>query len=169
MLVCMENINALGREIQRHLGERTQSWLAERTGLKQGTISRIVRGEVMPTPKNIELIAKALEVDTVYLFRLAGLPIPASEDIKDPSVKYLAQRLDALPEEVRSEAVDALGGQLDAIYRVAGIKPAKQLVEDITKDYPDLTPTQDIGRLLRILKNRDPELYEALMTGKLIE
>ncbi len=47
---------------------RRQAWLAERAGLDQATLSRIVTGRLVPTDREREAIAKALGRDVDELW-----------------------------------------------------------------------------------------------------
>ncbi len=58
---------AFGQAIRRARGSRTQSWLAQRAGVAQATISRIERGRYRLTVELLVAIAAALEVDVVDL------------------------------------------------------------------------------------------------------
>lgn len=131
MLIHMSNgsddLTELGQELEEYL--QRLGWsrrrLAEEAGLTIATISRLMRGLQPATHENIEAIAAAFQMDPFYLKRRAGLmaPLPGAE--RDPTVEYIAQRLEALPPAVREEAVDALGAQLDTIYKVAGLEKEK--------------------------------------------
>jgi transcriptional regulator with XRE-family HTH domain len=164
MLLFMTN-RALGAAIERHLGERSQTWLAKQAKTTQPTISRIIRGVHIPAPDTIEAIAKALEIDAFYLLRLAGLPV-ATTKARDPTVEYLADRLDALPPPVRDEAVDALGALLDAIYKIAGLKAASPvIVSTITGDFPVLDDVEYLKAIIRQFHDADPEGYEEFVAA----
>jgi transcriptional regulator with XRE-family HTH domain len=49
--------------LERQGADATQSWLAERTGVDRSLISRVMRGERLPTPETIQSLAPALGVD----------------------------------------------------------------------------------------------------------
>ena len=101
------------------MGERSQTWLAEEAGIGQATVSRMLRGIYTPSPKTLQAVSQALGLDNVYLMRLSGLPLPEEGQQRDPSVEYLADRLNELPSDARKIAAtagSALGAQLDAIY-----------------------------------------------------
>lgn len=107
----------LGQEIKRLLehNDWSQRELARRAGIGVANISRVMRGLQEPTHNFVEVIADAFQVDSRYLKLKAGLRVVTPQKKRDPSVEYLAQRLDELPFSVREIAVNALGGQLDAI------------------------------------------------------
>jgi transcriptional regulator with XRE-family HTH domain len=68
-----KDLIALGREIRRHRKARnlSQEELAERAGLHRNYIGYLERGERNPRLKTIYLVAKALGVPTLELFRPA--------------------------------------------------------------------------------------------------
>lgn len=70
----------------------------------------------------LSAIARALDVESSYLLRIAGISLPPAEVGSNPEVEYLAQRIYELPPELQAEAVDTLGSVLDTIYKVAGLK-----------------------------------------------
>lgn len=57
----------LGRRIKDALGDRTQAWLSERSGLTQATVSRYIRGTRVPDAYALASIAKALDVSCDWL------------------------------------------------------------------------------------------------------
>ncbi|MGB0385522.1 MAG: helix-turn-helix domain-containing protein [Ardenticatenaceae bacterium] len=109
-------MNDLGQEINELLGSRSQLWLAEQAGIRQASVSRIIHGKQRPTPSTLEAIAQVLGVDPLHLMRLAGVPLPPATNDRDPSVEYIAQRLDKFPEATRKKAIHAVSSVLDAIY-----------------------------------------------------
>lgn len=129
-------LSSLAKEIQKHL-ERlswSQRTLAHDAGVGHATISRLIRGTHNPSPETLDAIAKALGVDTLHLMRLAGLPLPPSKVERDPSVEYIAQRLDALPAEMRERAVDVVGGIVDAFWEMA---EQNAIYEQIKREHPE--------------------------------
>ena len=123
-------LTELGQEIKSLLVHNnwSQRELARRAGIGVANISRVMRGLQEPTHNFVEAIADAFEVDSRYLKLKAGLRVVTAHSQRDPSVEYLAQRLDGLPLSVRKMAVSALSGQLDVIYALhqkqkEGIKP----------------------------------------------
>jgi transcriptional regulator with XRE-family HTH domain len=105
----------LGHEILRHLGPRSQRWLAEQSGINQGTISRLMRGKHEPTPSTLDALGRALNVDPLHLMRLAGLPLPTAHLNRDARVEYTAQRLNDLIQDLPAELQDAM---IDAVSGV---------------------------------------------------
>lgn len=135
--------DALGLEIQRLLGDRTQVWLSEQSGVSQSTISRITTGfhkDPARLAKALDAIARALSVDSAHLLRIAGLSLPAAELGSNPEVEYLIQKLYALPPDLQREAVDTLGSMLDTIYKVAGLnaRTPSQQRQDAMRDTDDV-------------------------------
>lgn len=121
-LIMARDLTAFGIEVQEHLDRLgwSRRRLAEEAGLTAGTVSRVMRGLNRPEDETIEAIAGALRIDSLHLKRLAGYIAPKPSD-RHASVEYIANRLNALPPVVREEAIQALGAQLDTIYRIAGI------------------------------------------------
>ncbi len=107
----------LGKEIRKHLERAgwSQRTLAINAEITHSAISKIIRGKTKPTPETVDAIGRALNVDPTHLMRLAGIPLPAEKIKRDPSVEFIAQRLDELPKKVRKQAVAAVGAQIDAI------------------------------------------------------
>ncbi|MGB0385525.1 MAG: helix-turn-helix domain-containing protein [Ardenticatenaceae bacterium] len=122
ILLCMSNteLTHFGRELQKYLERRgwSRRRLAEEAGVDVSTVSRMMRGIQQPTHKTVQLIADALEVDPFHLKRIAGLRVQQPRKARNPSVEYLAQRLDDLPPEIQEQAIEALGAQLDVIYNI---------------------------------------------------
>jgi transcriptional regulator with XRE-family HTH domain len=95
MIHCMSTVQPgpLGRTIEERLENLgwSQNELARRAGIDSGTVSRLIRGVHEPTMGTLESIAKALDLNPVQLFRLAGIPIPVGQ--YDDETAYIAQRL----------------------------------------------------------------------------
>lgn len=175
MIVYMEPMD-LGQVIKQSLGGRSQVWLSQQSGVDQSTISRIINGRVDPTPETLEALGRVLGIDPAYLMRLAGFPV--NEGQYDPEAAYIAQRLTELPPGTRKQAVDALGAQLDTIYKVAGIPSHKarerdpkeeeaELIaelEDIFRRLRDLHP-EVIGRVVEMLSDKLPATGEDIEPG----
>lgn len=126
----MSDLRALGREIEKGLGNRSQSWLARESGIGQSTISRLIRGKARPNPDTLEALASALGVDSLYFMKLAGLPVATNR--LDPTIVYVAQRLNTLPSHLREGAVSVLLAQIDAFHEVW--KREKNLLEELEKE-----------------------------------
>lgn len=62
----------ISETLKQALGYKTQKWLAEATELTEATICRYVKGERTPNAKNLEKIAKALNVSVDYLLGNVG-------------------------------------------------------------------------------------------------
>ena len=96
---------------------RKRSWsrrtLAMHADVSHTAISQAVKGETTPSPDTVRKIAVALGADEAYLLRLAGHLGEIPQQISDPSVFEIAQRLDGLPPDLRREAVRAGGGVID--------------------------------------------------------
>ena len=110
----------LGQEIHKHL--KRLKWkqrdLANQAGVSQGNISKIMRGEHRASPDTLDAIGRALGVDSTHLMRLAGIPLPKERAKRHPKVEYIAQRLQDLPPNIQEDVYDALGAQLDVIYKM---------------------------------------------------
>ena len=122
-------VTPLGQEIRKIINELgwSQHTLANRAGLTQSAISKIVRGKSKPTPETMDAIGRALNVDPTHLMRLAGIPLPKNKVQRNPSVEYVAQRLDKLPKNMQDRAVEVVGIQIDVFYEMW--EREKQLVE----------------------------------------
>ena len=109
----------LGQEIEKHLKRKrwSQRALAREAGIASSTISNIMRDEHRPTPETIDAIANVLGLDPVHLMRLAGMPVPVSKK-RNPSIEYIAQRLDDLPTDMQKKVVEILGAQLEAFIEM---------------------------------------------------
>ena len=112
---------ALAAEIRRVLGDRSQSWLAERAGVGQATVSRLLRGVYTPAPETLQAIGRALGIDHIHLMRLAGVPLPPPTDELDPEAVYIARRITELPGDIRAEAIDAIAAQVDAFHNITAL------------------------------------------------
>jgi transcriptional regulator with XRE-family HTH domain len=94
--VQQTDLIALGHEIERLLGDRSQAWLAEQVGVDQSTISRLIRGQHRASADKLARAARALGTDPAHLMRLAGVPLPNPNRERDSRVEHAAQRLDEL-------------------------------------------------------------------------
>ena len=118
LMVMNTEMRKLGREIEKALAGRSQSWLARKSGVGQPTISRLIRGQVKPTPKTLEALANALGLDPLRFMKLAGIPLPLSSEELDPATMHIAQRIAKLPAIPRELAINTIGNMLDAIYQL---------------------------------------------------
>jgi transcriptional regulator with XRE-family HTH domain len=155
MILCM-SLTELGHTIRRGLAGRSQVWLSQQSGVDQSTISRILNGKVVPTPETLESLGKALGLDPAHLMRLAGLPIPTGE--YDPEAAYIAQRLTELPPGLREQAVDALGAQLDTIYKVAGMPSSHQKKRERDPKEEEAELVAELEEIFRRLRDLHPEV-----------
>jgi transcriptional regulator with XRE-family HTH domain len=121
-----KNLERLGAEIKVALGNRSQSWLADQTGVNQPTISRIVNARYdAPNPKYISLISKALKLDKDKLLTLAGYPTVQNQGNRlgrHSSVEYIAMRLDevgAIAPDLLEYAIDVIAPAVDTFYDMA--------------------------------------------------
>jgi transcriptional regulator with XRE-family HTH domain len=124
-----KNLSPLGDEIQKHLDKRgwSQRTLAMYADIGSGTVTRVMHGTHATTPKTLQAIADALEINVEPLMRLAGinLPVPAKE--RHQTAEYIAQQLHELPPYYRELAIEAVAGMVDAFRRVARGEPANGL------------------------------------------
>jgi transcriptional regulator with XRE-family HTH domain len=123
-IASMNTENSLGMEVSRLLRTKgqTQEWLAEAVAMRQASISRIIKGKQKPSERTIEKIADALQVDAWHLKALLGYKVPTRQ--WHPSIHYIAERMEALPPEVQEEAIEAVGGVVDALYNVTASRAA---------------------------------------------
>lgn len=121
VLYMSKELNEFGNEIQDRLLEKgwSRSELARQAGLDVSTISRVMRGLQDATHPVVEKISDALKVDVSHLKTLAGLRVVSPPTDRDPRIEYIADRMNALPKQVREAAIEALGTQLDVIYRLS--------------------------------------------------
>lgn len=144
MMYCMntaEGLTELGKLIQQHLDrlDWSRNELGRRAGLDSGTVSRLMRGVTLPTHESVEKVADALRLDHSYLKQVAGLPAAPPPAERDERVEYIAQQLQALPEDMREDAIDALGGQLASYYRIMErAQERERLVAEIFRLHPEL-------------------------------
>ncbi len=145
----------------RELGRRAQishSWVAD-----------VVSGAKPASWEFCAAIAKPLRLSPIQLFVIAGL-IPIAE-IKAMAATADSQesdaRLIALIEVVKELPVGQREVILDSwetTLRVAGLTiDSVPITLKITEGFPELSPVENAERTLRLLKRRDPELYEELM------
>jgi transcriptional regulator with XRE-family HTH domain len=75
------NLSEVGRFIKRELERRnlSQAHLAEKAGVTQSTVSRIVTGARIPSAESCVLIAKALDLTPGLLLGMAGI-LPENEE-----------------------------------------------------------------------------------------
>lgn len=98
-------------------GKLTQAELQERACLAHNAISRIETGEVSPRLETLEKIAQVLEISIEELqFRSP----PETHEVKENVPNYLGSlidRLDALPEEKRTDLLHVFEAMLTAMEK----------------------------------------------------
>lgn len=109
--------NTLGQFIADLMAKHdyTNRSLAATAGVSESAIRNLLKvgvesGAKDPDARTLSLVAKALDIDALRLFRLAGYipPIPAAHSVR---ADYLAEIFDKLP----SEKQDAVLGVLEAM------------------------------------------------------
>jgi len=80
--------------------------LAKQAGLPQATISNILNGNREVGHKVAVLIADALELSPVYVFRRAGLLPPEENAPSDFTYEEIKEIMNSLPPAERREIVD---------------------------------------------------------------
>lgn len=167
MFYCMNTarLTEFGEYITKQRKARgwKQNDLAREARLDSGNLSKMLRGLLPVTHETAEAIADALKISVVTVKEKAGLRAEKPSFQRDDSVEYFAEKLDALPPEIRTEAIDALGAQLDVIYRVSGLKPPKRAVEQITEGYEVIDADFDFNRTMAQIKRTDPEFYQRIV------
>jgi transcriptional regulator with XRE-family HTH domain len=157
----MADYRELSLIIKRALGDRSQEWLQEKSGVSQSTISRLLRGTHATSARNIAIIAETLGLDPNVLFQVAGITGNASLKPLDPTARYIAQRITDLPPAIRETAKQVVGDVVDGLWILADTmeSEAQRLIEE----HGVLTGDENAVRRLKILKHRDPELYDEIM------
>ena len=156
----------LGQEIYKHLKRLrlSQRELAAKAMISQGNISKLMRDEHRPNADTLVAIAQVLNVDPLHLMRIAGLPLP--KPTRNPSVEYVAQRLDELPDAVQGVVISGINAQLDVVAKV--YQQAKKEAVPIEDDPRDEKIFSQISPLsheaVEALRQQAPDDYEELMT-----
>lgn len=108
----------------------TNRSLAAAAGVSESAVRNLLKvgvesGAKDPDAKTLSLVAKALDVDALRLFRLAGYipPMPAAHSVR---ADYLAEIFDELP----SEKQDAVLGVLEAMVDKSEHKTAIREMRD---------------------------------------
>ena len=108
---------------------RRRGWsrrtLAMYADISADTAARAVRGDSVPDTETIRKIAAALQVDEVYLLRLAGHVEETPQGLSDPSIIDLAQRLEGLSPEERERVLRAINATMEAVVPREGTKKAR--------------------------------------------
>ena len=123
---------------QRRWSQRTLAMYAD---ISPNTVSYAMQGKTIPDPETIEKMARALNVDAYHMLRLAGHVEGPRQSIADPRVSLLAQRVDALPSDVRQRVVPALDAVIDAMV---GPVAASTVLVDTAADYDALMQRAEI-------------------------
>jgi transcriptional regulator with XRE-family HTH domain len=122
--------NTLGRFIADLMAKHghTNRSLAAAAGVSESAIRNLLKvgeakGSKDPDARTLSLVAKALDVDALRLFRLAGY-IPPESSAHSIRADYLAEMFDVLP----TEKQDAVLGVLEAmIDRSAGREAIQEM------------------------------------------
>lgn len=129
MVEPRRTINPLADYLSEAIQKRGWSLrhLAGRAELSSGGLSEIVRGLRVPEVQTVEKLADALEVDRLHLLRLLSLSEgETAEPEIQPEALYIARRLSELPPHLYDQAVDAVGGQVDAFHHMRDNEVALQ-------------------------------------------
>lgn len=143
----------------------SQRTLAMYSEVSQPTIVRALKGDTLPEAENLRRIADALRIDQAFLFRKAGYITTPSDENIDPAARYIAQRLSQLPDDIKEQAIDAIGVQLDTISDLASKRKDEQIVGAITDGYHVMNRDESTVALLKLLRDTDPEEFAALMSS----
>lgn len=81
---------AFGERVKAELKKRKLSarYLAQQSGLDEGSLSRLIRGERNPTGESLQKIASALGVTTQYLLTGSNEPEPPAPEVRSTTVVY---------------------------------------------------------------------------------
>ena len=88
----MAEINDFGRKVKKIMKHRgiTQSWLAQKTGATEATLSRYLSNSRKPHADIAAEIAEALDVSLDYLFGISGFPTPIKTLSTEDSLMLMA-------------------------------------------------------------------------------
>lgn len=144
----MTHLGKLIRESLRR-NRLSQNELARRVGVSSSTLTRIVQGEQQTNHETVVKIAETLGEDIGAFTQAAGFTLIEATGEEDSSgIAYLVRRLKELPRELREETVDALGAQVDIIYRLHfGDAEGENVAEEL------------FNREMRLMKFTDPDAY----------
>lgn len=100
--------------------------LAAAAGVSESAIRNLLKVGVEPKAKDpdartLSLVAKALDVDAIRLFRLAGY-IPPEPSAHSPRADYLAEVFDELPSDKQDAVLGVLEAMTDKSDRKASIQ-----------------------------------------------
>lgn len=91
-------VHPLGRVLTEALGQRTKQWLADETGYEPATVSRILRGQQLPSLDQLQKLCGALGLKPRHVLARIGY-------LDDSEARY-----DALPGHVR-RMIDAMADE----------------------------------------------------------
>ncbi|MBA3871070.1 MAG: hypothetical protein H0X30_18155 [Anaerolineae bacterium] len=104
--------------------------LAAIAGVSEGVIRNLLKHGIDmrakdPDPRTLRLVADALEVDAMMLFRLAGY-LPPQSDANSVRAEYLADVFDELPPEKQDAILGVLEAMSDKVDRKATIRAIRE-------------------------------------------
>jgi transcriptional regulator with XRE-family HTH domain len=113
----VSTLGELVRERRQALS-KTQVDLADASGIPQGTISRIERGDYkeIPPPELLNPIADALGMSTAPFLAAAGFAIEAAAQTTSPEVQALCDRIARI--RLNDDRVGVLESILDRFIRL---------------------------------------------------
>jgi transcriptional regulator with XRE-family HTH domain len=82
----------------------SQNHLARKSGLSAGGLSMILSGKVEPKAESLANIAKALDIDSKEILKVAGL-IEKEDHTYDPILLESMKKIDKLPNYARNAAI----------------------------------------------------------------
>lgn len=117
----MSEETELAKLIDAHLKRRDWSnrTLAMYADISPSTLTNWLHGRVQPSTEGLSKIGKVLDIDVAVLLGLAGHLDDERKPLGDDRVIELAQRLEALPTELREVAIKLLTAQLNAMDDLA--------------------------------------------------
>jgi transcriptional regulator with XRE-family HTH domain len=157
-------VNTFSEWLNAELAKRDWSAadLARQAGVTRGTISNILNDTRNPGPDACVGIARALEMDPVAVFRLAGLLPPGREQKQqaDPVYDQACRIFSALPQPERIMALRFLRGLLVTVDDSQGTDEAEQVATLSTIDRMALRlaqgirdlPEEDAQRLIDLME-----------------
>lgn len=173
--------NSLGRFVAELMEKQNHSnrSLAAAAGVSESAIRNLLKYGTDPKAKDpdartLSQVAKALEVDALRLFRLAGY-IPPQPDAHSVRAEYLADSFDILPPEKQDAVLGVMEAMIDAPSRREAIqqmrRDANNPLAGIDANFPgilrlianhliaryDMTEPIDVSRIepdVEVLQNR---------------
>lgn len=152
--------------------------LAAAAKISPSAASALLKGKAPPRAETLQKVAEALQVDEVYLLRLAGYVQSLDDASFDPSARYIAQRISLLPKPLRDIAIDAVSGVVDGFWNIAegehktsnttGYESpeyrTQRITDDITAGYDVMSDHDRLAALIRQFRDADPEGYQMFVT-----